>query len=159
MALDDTVLWGSLAMMEAASDVDLARCARHLRGRSLLRCVDFWVYAAERHPPARHEARGDRTARLARIHLACDRIRDRAAVECPAALIDDYTRDPYKHFQESGTPANQIHILDSGRPRDMAEMSSVVANAEPFRLCRGYIERGDTATAGLLENIVRTSVE
>jgi hypothetical protein len=41
----------------------------------------------------------------------------------------------------------------------MAELSVVVGSAEPFRICRAYLERGDTVTDCLLKNIVRTSVQ
>ncbi len=72
--------------------------------------------------------------------------------------MDTYTRDPYKRFQDSRTPPNQIHILQGGQPRDMAELSVVVASAEPFKICRAYIERDDTVTEAMLRNIIRTSV-
>lgn len=73
-------------------------------------------------------------------------------------LFDDYTRDPYKRFQKAETVFNQIHIKHPGGIRDMAELSVVVGSAEPFRICRAYIERGDTNTEHLLRNKVRTCV-
>jgi uncharacterized protein len=74
-------------------------------------------------------------------------------------MFDDYKRDPYKRFQDSRTPPNQIHIMQDGKPRDMAELSSVVGSAEPFRICRAYLTRGDMNTEDMPSNIVRTECD
>ena len=158
MALDDAVFWGALPMMAEAEDEVIRHRALQLLHRRLLRCFDVWEAAAEMLPPTRREDSAVRAARIARINLACNRVLEHSA-EVPGALFDSYTRDPYKRFQDSRTPPNQIHILQSGRPRDMAELSVVVGSAEPFRICRAYLERDDTVTNDLLKNIVRTSVQ
>ena len=158
LALDDAVFWGALPMMAEAEDEAIRRRALQLLHRRLLRCFDVWEAAAEMLSPTGREDSAARAARIARINLACNRVLERAA-EAPGALFDSYTRDPYKRFQDSRTPPNQIHILQSGKPRDMAELSVVVGSAEPFRICRAYLGRGDTVTDGLLKNIVRTSVQ
>ena len=158
LALDDTVLWGSLAMMVEAEDERIALRARQLGERRLLKCIDIWSEIAEHLATKGREETTARAERIARINLGCDRVIARAQ-EVPDAMIDDYKRDPYKRFQDSRTPPNQIHIMQDGKPRDMAELSSVVANAEPFRITRAYVTRGDTAAADRLRNIIRTSID
>ncbi len=157
-ALDDTVLWGALPMLIESGDTRLSKRARQLRDRSLLKAVDIERIVSGRFPPDRRETAEQRDSRKARINLACQTITGRAA-ELPAAMFDDYERNPYKRYQESRTPPNQIHINMGSEPRDMAELSSTVANAEPFRVCRAYVDRGDTATESALRKIIETSLE
>ncbi|MHB1302954.1 MAG: HD domain-containing protein [Acidiphilium sp.] len=154
-ALDDTVLWGALPMLAEADDRQIATRARQLLDRKLLTCFDIWNTAASTLAPAGREEPKARVERIARINLTCDRVLARQG-EVSGVMFDDYKRDPYKRFQDSRTPPNQIHIMQDGKPRDMAELSSVVESAEPFRICRGYISRGDTNTEDMLSNIVRT---
>ena len=154
-ALDDTVLWGALPMLADAEDAQLAKRAGQLLDRKLLTCLDIWNTATEMLAPLGREEPQARAERIARTNLTCDRVLARAG-ELPDVMFDNYTRDPYKRFQDSRTPPNQIHIMQAGKPRDMAELSSVVGSAEPFRICRGYVTRGDTNTADVLRNIVRT---
>ena len=74
-------------------------------------------------------------------------------------LIDQYSRNPYKRFQDSKTPLNQILIrMGNGVPRDMGEFSPVIGHAEPFTVCRVYVFRGDTEAAGMIENIIGTKL-
>lgn len=156
-ALDDTVLWGALPMLCDARDGRVALRARQLLYRRLLACFDIWDEAARELAPAGREDARARAVRISRINLACDRAMKRRT-EAPGALFDDYKQDPYKRFQDSRTPPNQIHIMQAGTPRDMAELSAVVASAESFRVCRAYFARGDTATGTVLRNIMRTSL-
>ena len=156
-ALDDTVLWGALPMLKDATDSTISLHAAQLLDRRLLTCIDIWDFASKELAPAGREEPKARAARLARINLVCGRVLGRKG-EVPGAMFDDYKRDPYKRFEDSRTPPNQIQIMQNGKPRDMAELSSVVSNAEPFRICRAYVTRGDTNTGDMLRNIIRTSV-
>ncbi len=58
----------------------------------------------------------------------------------PRILTDRASRDPYKRFQESKGPLNQIHIrLAGNKISDVAECSSVIAAIETFELFRAYV--------------------
>jgi HD superfamily phosphohydrolase len=157
-ALDDTVLWGALPMLIDAEDAQIDLRARQLRDRKLLACFDIWNTAAEILAPSGREEPNARAERIARLNLTCDRVLARAN-EVSGVMFDDYKRDPYKRFQDSRTPPNQIHIMQDGKPRDMAELSSVVGSAEPFRICRAYLTRGDMNTEDMPSNIVRTECD
>jgi HD superfamily phosphohydrolase len=157
LSLDDATLWGALPMLAQADDSELRVRATQLRDRSLLRCIDVWDMAAAELPPERREDSSSRRARLERIDKACDIvIQHKEAL--PGALFDTYKRNPYERFQKADTVFNQIHIKQAGGVRDMAQLSAVVASAEPFRICRGYIRRDDTSTEGMIKNIIGTSI-
>ncbi len=157
LALDDAVLWGALPMIAEAQDPEMRRRADELQRRHLLRCIDIWDIAAHELAPSVRETPPERADRLARINLACNRVLARKT-DLPSVLFDHYVRDPYKRFQDSRTPPNQIHILQGEIPHDMAELSAVVGSAEPFRICRAYLRRDDTETHSMLQNKIRTSI-
>jgi uncharacterized protein len=163
LALDDAVLWGALPMMAEAEDRETGHLSMALRERRLPQCFDIRACVEELLP-----AKADETLarRQARGKVACEAIvaalRDRQAEEpeAPArVLVDQYSRNPYKRFQESKTPLNQILIrLGNGPPRDMGELSPTIGHAEPFTICRTYIFRGDTEAADMIENVMRTKI-
>lgn len=154
--LDDAVLWGAIPMMVEAEDQVIRNRASQLLNRRLLRCIDLWEEVQAKIEPVWREDSMARKERIARINLACNRIIERAN-ELPSVIFDNYVRDPYKRLQGSRTPTNQIYIIQGGRPRDMAELSAVVAGAEPFRVCRAYIERDDKDTQDRLSKIIEES--
>ena len=133
------------------------------RDRHLTRCFDLRQWVEAELPQKRDEKREQRQAR---VKLVCDGISDElkeqeASNASGAArfLIDQYVRHPYKRFQDSKTPLNQILIrLGEGPPSDMAELSPVIAHAEPFNLCRAYIFRDDTEADVVIRNITRTKI-
>lgn len=161
LALDDTVFWGALPMLLEAEDEQVRRWSTALRGRSLLRCIDIRQRVEEGMPET-----VERKERRARVQLACDGVimalQDRNTKNAdglPRFLVDQYTRDPYKRFQDSKSPLNQIQIRVGERPpTDMAELSAVIANAEPFTLCRAYMFRDDKDAESVIENEVRTKI-
>jgi HD superfamily phosphohydrolase len=155
--LDDTTLWGALPMLVEAEDERVRHLAMQLRDRRLLRCIDIWNMAAQELPPERLEDGANRRAWLSRVNKACDDVIERRS-ELPNVLFDTYKRNPYERFQKADTVFNQIHIKQPGGIRDMAQLSAIVASAEPFRICRAYIERDDMNTEVVVRNITRTSI-
>jgi len=64
-------------------------------------------------------------------------------------------RDPYKRFQESKGPLNQIHIrVADDSILDAAECSSVIAAIEKFELFRAYIDKEDADAEETVNQIV-----
>jgi uncharacterized protein len=164
LALDDTVFWGALPMLTDADDSEVRRLALALKERRLTRCIDLRQIIDSEVVSIAGERREQRHAR---VKLVCEAIAaelkkiDSARPDGQAQfLIDQYVRHPYKRYQDSKTPLNQILIrLGAGPPTDMADVSPVIANAEPFNLCRAYIFRDDTESASVIENIVRTKIQ
>lgn len=162
--LDDMVFWGALPMLADAADVEIARLAAVLRDRRLPTCIDIRHHVEEMLPLKNGETR--QTWR-ARITLVCSNIENtlkglpitsqdgRARI-----LLDSYDRPPYKRYQDSNTPLNRILIrTGAGEPRDMAELSPVIAGAETFSISRAYVSRDDTEARSMLENIMRTEMQ
>lgn len=72
-------------------------------------------------------------------------------------MVDQTKRTPYKRYQESKTLLNQILISQGeGRVEDMARISSVVASAQTYEVCRAYYAEGDTEAQDMVENIIGT---
>lgn len=69
-------------------------------------------------------------------------------------LIDEYRRSPYKKFQDSQTPLNQILIKQAGSIEDMAHLSSVVSGAESFEVSRIYISEDDADGRAMVEKVL-----
>ncbi len=164
MALDDTVFWGALPLLEEADDKEVQRLTIALRGRHLTRCIDLRQRIEGELPLKTDEKREQRQAR---VKLICDGIvsalKEQEAADAAGAarfLVDQYVRHPYKRFQDSKTPLNQILIRrGDGPPKDMADLSPIIAHAEPFNLCRAYVFRDDTEAEAVIENIMRTKIQ
>ncbi|MFC5423190.1 hypothetical protein ACFPOB_26950, partial [Bosea eneae] len=161
LALDDAVFWGSLPMLSEADDGEIRRLTDSLRQRHLTRCIDLRMRAEAELP---HKEGEPREQRQARIKVICDAVagelksRESEKPGGPVRfLVDQYARNPYKRFQDSKTPLNQILLrAGEGAPRDIAEFSPVIASAEPFNLCRAYVFRDDTEATSEIENVMRT---
>ncbi|MCZ7938008.1 HD domain-containing protein [Agrobacterium salinitolerans] len=164
LLLDDTVFWGALPLLLDADDEEIRRLALALRDRHVNNCIDLRALV-EAHLPAITEER--REKRNARTKIICDAIigeLKKINAESPSKparfMIDQYVRNPYKRFQDSRTPLNQILIrLTPNKVTDMGELSPVIAHAEPFNLSRVYTFRDDSGSLGVIENIVRTKIE
>jgi HD superfamily phosphohydrolase len=164
LGLDDMVFWGALPMLADAADAEIARLASALRDRRLPTCIDIRRHVEESLPLKGGEAR---STWQARITLACSNIENTlkalpiSSPDSPARiLLDRYDRPPYKRYQDSNTPLNRILIrLGAGEPRDMAELSPVIAGAETFSIFRAYVFRDDTEARSMVENIMRTEIQ
>jgi hypothetical protein len=72
------------------------------------------------------------------------------------ALLDKYSRSPYKKFHESKGPLNQIRVMGANRRSiDLAEFSPIVRAIRPFQLARYYLSEGDTEGRSALEEIIK----
>lgn len=164
LALDDTVFWGSLPLLLEAEDLEVRKLALSLRERRMCNCIDLRRIVEERLPIKSDERREQHQART---KLVCDEVinalkelQRRAPDEPARFLVDQYVRNPYKRFQDSKSPLNQILIrLSPDKVTDMADLSPVIAHAEPFSLSRIYIFRDDTDALDMIENIMRTKIE
>lgn len=164
LALDDAVFWGAMPQLLEAEDEQIGRLAFALRERRMCSCIDL-RRLVEANLPLRSGERRDQ--RSARTKLVCDEViaeLRKIVQESPDApprfLIDQYVRNPYKRFQDSKTPLNQILIrLSPDKVTDMAELSPVIAHAEPFSLSRIYVFRDDSEASSVIENIMRTKIE
>jgi len=166
LALDDTVFWGALPLMAEAKDPLVRDCAKRLRERHLPKCIDIRRLAEEHCPVSPGMSMDERQTREAELRLACKEIAEAVrkfakgrAPNQPQILVDVSKRTPYKKFQESKTPLDQIRIrLGETGSEDMASLSPAVENAQTFEICRAYHIVDDTEGRSMIENIVRTNL-
>lgn len=163
LALDDAVFLGALCVFADAPDPEVRRLARAISGRRLLRCTDISQLVEVQLAKREGETK---KARKARIDSVCaeiltdERFRAQSDVRAPVRfLADRYSRSPYKRFQDSQTPLNQILIRDeSGRAVDMSEFSPIVASAERFDVNRIYTFRDDSEAADLINAVAQEAI-
>lgn len=157
LQLDDTVIWGALSMMAEASDPLIADYAKRLRDRKLLKCIDIRDRLI-------HKLGGENVDNDS-IDKACASISeliDQWNIDNPKSspriLVDQETREPYKRFEESKGPLNQIRIkTTNGDLVDLGERSRVVAAIEPFKLFRVYLSEDDTEAKNFVEQEVKNA--
>ncbi len=161
--LDDTVFWGALPMMVDAEDSLVKKCAVGLKERKLPKCVDIRHRVALLNPMELGLSREDRNAYVAQLNLYCKRIAEK--IKSLAAeqsedkgliFVDESKRNPYKKFESSQTPLNQILIRQGdGSCADMAHLSSVVSGAETFEVCRAYYFPDDKEGKDMIEEQIK----
>lgn len=158
--LDDTVFWGALPSLNEAEDKEIQHLSSILHNRHLLKCIDIRQFVESE----KTKLPEDRNIRQAIISKICEEIVNKIKEEqkkCSSiyVLIDQYKRHPYKRFQDSKTPLNQILIRSgNGSPMDIAAFSPVIAHAETFNVCRAYVFRDDKRSCEMIENIIRTEI-
>jgi HD superfamily phosphohydrolase len=136
LLLDDAVIWGSLPMLEIASDKLLAEIARRLRNRRLYKCFDVGALA--------ETSGGDL---VARFRKRLNDAKKESQVGARDALEDRVTVSAYK-FREYESPDALSKIMirrpdKSGQHEDVAKLSSVVRGLEERRIFRVYARSDD----------------
>jgi HD superfamily phosphohydrolase len=150
LALDDTVVWGSLSQMAEAPNTLVSSFARRLRDRQLYKCMDV------------RERLGHRTDEEA-LERACASIHEKLNEwmsnkegASHRILIDQAVREPYRDFQESKGPLNQIMIRTTGGTLvDLGERSRSVKAIEPFRLFRVYCADDDQEAQEFVKSTIK----
>ncbi len=142
LALDDTVVWGALSLLSGASDETIQSLAARLRDRRLYKCIDV---------RERLRTKLGEDAKEEVVEQACQRVDARIAEwlasktdVAPRIMTDRADREPYRRFQESKGPLNQIRIkTSSGDLVDLVKRSKVVAAISTFKLYRVYVSDDD----------------
>ena len=151
LCLDDSVVFGALSMMVCAKDPIVAEFSTRIRDRKLFRCFDLREAVRRNVHQKIGRASGDalpiaqeieRT--VSRITLSvADKIEVwKAGQKNSIVLRDQTSRNPYKRFEESKGPLNQIMVRSaSGSLIDLAEFSPVVRAIPTFEVFRYYFSR------------------
>jgi HD superfamily phosphohydrolase len=154
LLLDDAVVWEALSMLADAPDNAVSNFAVRLRDRQLYKCVDVRTQLAE-HFGEQAAERGEKTSGAEHITELVDRlcasINEKVnewlssnTSDTPRILTDQAIREPYKRFQESKGPLNQIRIkTESDVLVDLGERSRIVRAIQPFRVFRLYFAEAD----------------
>jgi HD superfamily phosphohydrolase len=164
-SLDDAVFWGSLHLLVDAADTQIQDCATRLRDRRLPKCLDLrhrLASAIELDRAKNLRERDELKKKLERLIISIEKgidawTKKQPSAGAPLILMDRAERDPYRRFQESKGPLNQIHIrLADGQISDVASCSSVIAAVETFELFRAYTDDDNGRRA--VEDIVRAEL-
>jgi len=159
LALDDTVMWGALALFADAKDECIADLAKRMRDRKLYKCIDVRVRIA-------HD-KGDTQATSPEADAICVNIRDDLVAWSkqqndgpPRMLIDEAVRSPYNRLTETKGPLNQINIRTEGdKLVDLAERSKVVAQLETYKAFRVYHAENDTEAMNQINQIINARIQ
>jgi HD superfamily phosphohydrolase len=166
LLLDDTVIWGALSMMAEATDNTVSQLAVRLRDRRLYKCADVRTRLAEHFGEeatgAKEGPNGQAEDLTERVDRACASINEKVndwlsekAPENHRILTDQAIREPYKRFQESKGPLNQIRIkTDSDVLVDLGERSRIVRAIKPFRVFRLYYAEGDDEAFSFVNGLI-----
>lgn len=166
ISLDDTAVWGALSMMTEASDETISDFAKRLRDRNLFKCFDLRARLSEElHADSisKSKSAGDGPANKERLDSACivalarlEQLSGNHHGEKPRLLIDETERVPYRRFQESKGPLNQILIRTGNSAwTDVAKLSPVVNAIDTFKVLRAYVAQEDMQFTRSMKNIIK----
>ena len=161
--LDDTVVWSALAMLSEAEDRIVGDLARRLRDRKLYKAIDV---RKRMRWDLQFDDSANQKAMEEEIDLKCESIDEKVkdwistnSAEGERVLCDETEREPYKRFEESKGPLNQIRIeAPNGRLVDLADRSSVVRAIRPYKLYRLYVAEEDSEAREFVEGLIRKEV-
>jgi HD superfamily phosphohydrolase len=167
LLLDDAVVWGALSLLADAPDSAVSSSAIRLRDRQLYKCIDVRTQLAEHfgeqaaEPSEKADGSGEDTTEL--VDRLCASINEKVnewlsgnVSDTPRILTDQAIREPYKRFQESKGPLNQIRIkTESDVLVDLGERSRIVRAIQPFRVFRLYFGEADDEARTFINELVR----
>jgi HD superfamily phosphohydrolase len=159
LCLDDSVIWGALSIMIGAKDSIVSEFATRLRDRKLLKCMDVRERLSLNF--------GQSAEGIKKLDKSCASIGlkmtdwiSKKKGRSHRVLVDEGIREPYKLYQESKGPLNQIIIKTSkGGPLvDLGELSKVVKAIDPFKFFRIYVSEQETEAIPFIEKIVKEEI-
>jgi uncharacterized protein len=165
LLLDDTVFLGALHLMSYASDKVISEAATRIRDRQLFKAIDI----REKVSLALGDEASDDPTRIAKIDLACANVqlrlegrlrllRRQHADSLVPMMCDKDVREPYRRYQESKGPLNQIRIKRGDALVDLGERSSIVKAIESFKLDRVYLREKAGESQGFVDKVIREEV-
>lgn len=161
--LDDTVIWGALSLLADAPDSVVGELGSRLRDRQLYKAINIRgrvkkSLLMERKKDIDEDASEDATlidGACASIQIKIDEWLNQHKNILPRILVDKGERSPYKDFQVSKGPLNQIYIeLEDGDLVDIKERSEVVKAIEVFKFFRVYLSGDDNEAISFIEKVI-----
>jgi HD superfamily phosphohydrolase len=169
LCLDDSVVYGALSQLCEATDKAISNLAVRIRDRKLFKCYD--VREAVRREVLSRLAvtqKGDGEENInieksiSRVSVAvADKIELWKRTEKKELLLaDKASRPPYKRFEESKGPLNQIMVRDaSGSLVDLADFSPVVRSIPTFEVLRYYYNSEETSVATKFNRFIQEEIK
>lgn len=166
LELDDTTILGSLSLLVESPDDCIKEAATRIRDRELFKAIDVRevvkIKLGLEVPKNEHESRTIDVV-CAKIQQSIERrtggFQRRHPDKLMPILLDHDEREPYKKFQLSKGPLNQIRIkLPSGDLVDLSKRSKVVRSIESFKLDRAYVRNDDSESRTFVEKVIEEEV-
>ncbi len=156
LPLDDTLVWGALALLGDAKDDVIRDLAIRLRDRKLYKSINV------RERVKRNIEFDESADQEAKVDQMSDSISDKVkewvsdhSTTAIRILSDRAIREPYKQSQESKGPLNQIRIkTPTGELVDLGERSKVVKAIEPFKVHRLYVREEDEQAQKFIKQLL-----
>ncbi len=150
LMLDDTVVWGALSLMVDAGDELIAEFSKRLRDRLLFKCHDIRDQLAQELGEAATSA--SVSAASLGVEQKVEEWTKNNTNGTPRILLDRAKREPYRLFEESKGPLNQIMLRRGvGNLVDVSKLSRVVDAIEPFVLFRLYTRKDDVLAKSFIK--------
>lgn len=163
LALDDTVVWGALPLLQESSDPLLAEFSDRLLNRKLFKCIDIRTRVTHKIDPknTRAEQAVDKIDRCCvNVIIKLQEWEQANKGDVPRLLTDQAERKPYKAGGGTSGPTEQINVrTDGGALIDLKQRSEVVSALSVFKLTRVYHSRKDTAVVTVINEIIDGEVK
>lgn len=157
--LDDAVVFGALAQLADASDPLISEFATRIRDRKLFKCFDI-------REQARNRISGSVDVKEAEKMISRISIRVVEKVELwrksntgVHILYDKASRPPYKRFDESKGPLNQIMVRTGSGMSDLGEFSPIVNSIPTFEVSRYYFDKEQSGVAAMLKDVLDEEIK
>ncbi len=150
--LDDSVVWGALALLAQSADPIISESAQRLRTRTLCKAIDVRRGLGDGRLNAGREI-DQRVLKFKRLYQ--EKVaNDQSLVH--RILIDKFERNPYKQrgYETTKGGIERIHILENNLPMDLAEVSDVVKALQPFHGYRLYVGQDDEPAKNLVNELI-----
>lgn len=150
LALDDSVILGSLSLLAESKDAGITELARRIRDRALYTCIDVSkrMEATFGLPPEGGDGLStdaERSLEVARrVARVGEMVNERGLLKSgsdglPGILEDTAPRSPYKRVAESSRRLARIHVIGpDDRLYDLAELSPAVNALGDYKAYRLY---------------------
>lgn len=155
--LDDSVVWGALALLTESKNACIRELSGRLIDRKFYKAIDVTAKieaALASLPLAEREERRRRAEASIRLKLSESGMMA-ATDEAPRVMDDVVVRDPYRQGQGEGAVLEAIYAVDrSNELKELSHLSPVVAALKKYEAYRIYYRESDEATKKALDAII-----
>jgi HD superfamily phosphohydrolase len=155
--LDDSVVWGALALLTESKNACIAELSGRLIERKFYKAIDVTARieaAFANLPLAERDERRRKAEASIRLKLAESGMMA-ATDQAPRVMDDVVVRDPYRQGQGEGAVLEAIYAVDrSNELKELSHLSQVVAALKKYEVYRIYYRESDEETKKALDMII-----
>jgi hypothetical protein len=157
--LDDTVIYGSLAMLRQSTDPLVSEFSGRLQTRQLFKAIDLHS-SIDPSLPRAEGGDGENLYRRRRenIEKQIEEWLDDDPKRRGRILLDAAERRPYKPIEEEG-PMNQIWIREGSNLLDLRKRSPAVAAIDTYRAFWAYVAEDDEEARRFVATCVSEAIQ